>query len=59
MVAERQRGLRKREMGGPYLRRDGAGNGGWRNHLAEKGEKRGAIRRLKGPGVESGYLEPD
>lgn len=30
-----------KERWGPYLWRDGAGNGGWRNHLAEKSKKRG------------------
>lgn len=57
--SQRGKEARERERWGPYLWRDGAGNGGWRNHLAEKGKKREAIRKLKGPGVESGYLEPD
>lgn len=58
-VIERERGPSTRQMGGPYLRRDGAGRSGRRNHLAEKSKKRKAIRKLEGPGVESGYLERD
>lgn len=50
---------RQRERWGSYLWEDGAGNGGWRNHLVEKSEKKEAIRKLKGPSMESGYLEPD
>lgn len=58
-VIERKRGPVNEVDGGPYLRRDGAGRSGWRNHLAEKSKKRKAIRKLEGPGVESGYLERD